>query len=247
MNKLALATVMTLVSQAAGCIIQNSDPGGGVGVDTATISARWSLRNMSDGATTPCPSGFDTVQLFAQAIDKSGDAIGDPAIDLFDCNARKGTSTDLFPDVYQVWIEVRSHDLSRLYAQSLSQILDTTVTDQSFSTEVLNDGGYFQLSWDLIGKTTSRPLSCSQAVGANVIRTVSTSIADSTRAYDDTFPCAEHGAVSGGLLQGSYSIAIDAIAGDRSVGKATTLTTKVIAGQNQVTDLGTITIPIDGL
>ena len=40
---------------------------------------------------------------------------------------------------------------------------------------------------------------------------------------------------------------IDAKAGDKSVGKATTLTTKLIAGQNRVTDLGTILIPIDGL
>lgn len=251
MNKLALATVVTmLASQAAGCIIQTSDgkhDGGGGNVEIATISARWSLRNMSDGATTACPTGFDTVQLIAQPIDTNGDAVGDPAIDLFDCNARRGVSTDLLPDVYQTWIEVRSRDLGTLYAQSLSQVLDLRTTDQTFSAEVLNDGGYFLLSWDLVGKTTNRPLECSQVAGLDMLKAISTSMADATRAYSDTFVCEDHSAVSGGLLQGAYTIAIDALVGDKSVGKATTLTTKVIAGQNRVTDLGTIIIPIDGL
>lgn len=245
MNK--LATVMATLS-LAGCIIQtdrNHDGGGGV--DVATISAHWSLRNMSDGSTTACPTGFDTVQLIMQPIDANGDATDDPAIDLFDCNTRRGTATDLLPDRYQVWIEVRSHDLSTLYAQSLSQVLDVRQTDQTFTTEVLKDGGYFQIAWDLIGKTSNRPVQCSQVAGLDRIQAISTSVADATRAYDDLFACDDHSAVSAGLLQGAYTIAIDAMAGDKSVGKATTLTTKVIAGQNRVTDLGTIMIPIDGL
>jgi hypothetical protein len=250
MNKLLFVIVTLGVSQLAGCIIEESGRdhgGGGGGVEVATISARWSLRNMSDGASTRCPVGFDSVQLIAQAIDERGEPFDEPAVDLFDCEDRRGVMTDLAPDVYQVWVEVRSHDLTRLYAQSLSQVLDLRTADQAFSTEMLNDGGYFQLSWDLIGKTTNRPLACSQAVGASTIKTVSTTVADGTRAYDDTFVCEDGSAVSGGLLEGAYTIAIDALAGDKSVGKATTLTTKVIAGQNAVTDLGTILIPIDGL
>src|SRR5262249_33099796 len=98
MNKLMFVSVMTaLVSQAAGCIIQ-SDPGngggggggggsGGGGNDVATISARWALRNMADGATTACPTGFDTVQVIAQPIDANGNAVADPTTDLFDCKA----------------------------------------------------------------------------------------------------------------------------------------------------------------
>jgi hypothetical protein len=249
MNKLLLASVLIAVSQAAGCIIEASndyDDGGDV-IEVASISARWSLRNMTDGATTACPTGFDTVQLIAQAIDENGDPVFEPAVDLFDCNARSGLATDLVPDVYQVWIEVRSRDLNRLYAQSLSQILDLRAEDQRFTTEVLNDGGYFQLSWDLIGKTSNRPVQCSQAGGISTIETISTSIADATRAYEDAFACEDGFAVSGGLLEGAYTISLDAFAGDKPVGKATTLTTKVIAGQNQVTDLGTIVIPIDGL
>ena len=245
MNKLALATVVTLASQAAGCIIDDRrDPGGSF--EVATISARWALRNMADGATTACPSGFDTVRLIMQPIDASGDPVGDAAEDRFFCEDRGGVATDLFPDVYQVWIEVTSRDLTKLYAQSLSQIIDVRDVDDAFDTEVLNDGGYFQLAWDLVGKSTNRPVACSQVAGLETIKAISTSVASATFAYDDSFVCDDHFAVSGGLLEGDYTIAIDALAGAKSVGKMT-LQTGTIEGQNQVTDLGTIAIPIDGM
>lgn len=248
MNKLALATVMTtLVSQAAGCIIETTDRPYYDDPELAAISARWSLRNMVDGATTACPRGFDTVRLIVHPIDDRGNLVGEPAIDLFDCEARVGLATDLFPDIYQVWLEVMSRDLRQTYAQSLSQIVDVRNVDETFSTEVLNDGGYFQLSWDLVGRTSNRPVECSQVAGLQTIKAVSTSIATATRAYDDSFLCEDHFAVSGGLLEGSYTIAIEALAGDKSVGKAAPLTMQKIAGQNSVTDLGTVSIPVDGM
>jgi hypothetical protein len=168
MNKLALATVVILVSQAAGCIVETDrhhGGGNGGGVEVATISARWSLRNMLDGATTACPGDFDTVRLIMQPIDDNGDPVGDAAEDRFFCSDRSGVATDLFPDVYQVWIEIVSHDLSKLYAQSLSQVLDIRKVDDTFSTEVLNDGGYFQIGWDLVGKSSNRPIQCAQVPG----------------------------------------------------------------------------------
>lgn len=251
MTRLALAFMTaTLLSQTAACVIETHghDHGGGGGsADVATISARWSLRNMADGQATPCPAGFDTVELFTQPVDDSGAPLGDPNTDLFDCAAQAGLSTDLPPDVYQAWIEVRSHDLQALYAQSLSTVLDVRQANQSFSTDILNDGGYFQLSWDLVAKSTNRPLDCSQVSGADSILAVSTSMADAHRVYDDRRACADHSGVTAGLLQGTYTLTIEAMAGDRALGTAATLTNQAIAGQNRVTDLGTITIPIDGL
>jgi hypothetical protein len=251
MNKLVLTILITtLAAQAAGCVIHTTDrdgSGGGGNTDVAAISARWALRNMADGATTACPAGFDTVQLFAQAVDEGGNPIGDPAVDLFDCDTRSGESTGLVPDVYQVWIEVRSRDLATLFAQSLSQVIDVRRLDQTFSTDILNDGGYFQLSWDLVARTTNRPLECSQIAGLGTIKALSTSVTDARFAYVDQLVCEDHAAVTGGLLQGSYTVAIDAMVGDMSVGKAVTLTNKPIKGQSSITDLGLITIPIDGL
>jgi hypothetical protein len=248
MNKLALATVVTLASQAAGCIIQSDrhHGDGGPGVEVATISAHWSLRNMLDGAATACPAGFDTVRLFMLPIDANGDPVGDVAEDRFDCGARAGVATDLLPGVYQVWIEVSSHDLKQMYAQSLSQVVDVTAVDDTFATEVLNDGGYFQIGWDLVGKSSNRPVRCAQVPGLDTLKAISTFVSSTTRAYDDSFVCDDHFAVSGGLLEGDYTIAINALDGDKSVGKAAPLSA-TIERQNRVTNVGTISIPIDGM
>ena len=55
----------------------------------------------------------------------------------------------------------------------------------------------------------------------------------------------DHGGGGGG--EGGGAVVSDAMAGDRSLGVATLLTNEVIQGQNRVTDLGVISIPIDGL
>jgi hypothetical protein len=235
-------TIATAALVCQACVIETADPRG---EGDAALSARWSLRNMRDGAITDCPAGFDTVQLIAQPAADDPSAVDRADVDLFDCRARAGTSKALNPDRYRVWLEVRSHDLADLYAQSLSQVIDVRRADQQVSFDLLNDGGYFQLSWDLVGGTTHRALDCSQ-VGADSITAISTSVADARRAYADTRACEDHTTVTGGLLQGAYTVSIDAIFADRSIGKAASLTNQVISGQNRVTDLGQISIAIDG-
>jgi hypothetical protein len=246
MNTPLAPLLVMLAAPAAGCVIEarsGDEPAG----DIAAISARWSMRNMVDGARTSCPAGFDTAALIAQPIDDRGDAVGDPVIDQFDCDDGAGLSDPLVPDVYQVWIEVRSHDLTALYAQSLSQVLDVRQADQRFSADLLNDGGYFQLAWDLVGAASHRPLDCSQVAGLRSLTAISTSVADPHRAYVDRLRCEDHATISGGLLQGSYTVAIGAVSSDASIGPQTSLTDQVISGQNRVTDLGHILISIDGL
>ena len=240
------AMAVAIIAALAGCVIETTDRAD-QGGDAATISARWSLRNMTDGAVTLCPPGIDTVQLFAQAIDDQGTPVADPSVDLFDCDRGAGTSDGLVPDVYQVWIELRSHDLATLYAQSLSQILDVRRADQKFSTDVLNDGGYFQLAWDLVGADSNRPIDCAQVTGLDAIVAISTSVADPHRAYDDRLRCEDHATITGGLLAGAYRVSIDARASGTSIGSAIRLTDQTISGQNRVTDLGHLLIPIDGL
>ena len=46
---------------------------------------------------------------------------------------------------------------------------------------------------------------------------------------------------------GLYTVTIDARAGDRSLGAAMTFPDQIIPNQNRVTDLGTVTLAIDGL
>jgi hypothetical protein len=145
--------------------------------------------------------------------------------------------------VYQVWLEVWTHDLSKLYAQSLSQILDVRVADDRFDADILNDGGFFQLSWDLVDPVTHRPLGCARA-GSDGIHAVSTSVADAHRVYDDVRPCDDHTSVTDGLLAGTYTVTLDAMAGDHAVGSTMTLTDQKIEPRNHVTDLGMILLPV---
>jgi hypothetical protein len=72
-------------------------------------------------------------------------------------------------------------------------------------------------------------------------------VADPQFTYDDPLVCEDHTAVTGGLLEGSYNITIDALASDRSVGRITMLNNQKIVGPNGITDLGVLTIPIDGM
>lgn len=253
MTKLALMlATATLMAAQAACVIHTDDRGhggggggggGGGSVEIATIDARWSLRNMVDGAVTRCPVGFDTVEVLAQAIDADGVPLDDPNVDLFDCATGAGRVTDLLPDVYQVWLEVRSHDRAQLYAQSLSQVIDVRTADQTFSTDVLNDGGYFQLSWDLVGGATRRPLTCAQA-GIDGVRATSSS---SSRIYEDRRACDDATGISEGLLQGPYTLTIEATAAGTTHGSLVLPTTVTIAGQNRITDVGTVSIPVVGL
>lgn len=243
-----LAALLCLPTVA--CVIEDGSyddggyGGGPVGTEVATIAARWSFRNMADGATTACPAGFDTVRLLTMPVDVTGEPLGEPNIDLFDCGARAGTATDLPPDLYQVWVEVLSHDLARTYAQSLSQILDVRDVDDRFDVDILNDGGFFQLSWNLVDKATLRPLGCA-AAGAEGVQAISTSVADAHRVYDDTRACDDHTTVTDGLLAGAYNVSIDAMANDQEMGAKVTLKNQQIGTQNEVTDLGTIVLPVD--
>ena len=249
MNQLARKIgIGMLAAQAGGCVIHTTDRDGSgvVGDDVATISTRWTLRNMADGAATPCPAGFDTVELIARPVDDTGAPTGPQIVDLFDCNDGLGESTELVPDVYQAWIEVRSHDLSALYAQSLSQIFDVRKLNQTFFTDILNDGGYFQLSWALVGKTTGQPVDCADLNGLTTIHAVSVNAMDATRVYDDQLACSDHTAVTSGILQGSYTITIGAEAAQGPASSVRALSDQQIAGQNHITDLGLITISVDG-
>jgi len=237
---------LAVLGPAPGCVIETANRDHGTD-DGAWISATWALRNMADGASTSCPSGFDTVALFVQPVDGAGAALGDPTVDLFDCDGFAGTSRSLVPDRYAAWIEVRSHDLVTRYAQSLSQLVDVRRDDQKVAIEVLNDGGYFQLSWDLIGGTTHRSIACTQLAGLDSITVISTSVASPQLVYDDQLACEAHTAVTAGLLQGAYTIAVHAVTAGASIGGVTSLTDQVIYSQNRVTDLGPLLIPIDGL
>lgn len=214
-------------------------------VDTALITANWRFENVATNAQTQCPSGFDTAALYSQEVDLNGTALGQPIIDLFNCADGTGTTAPLPPGLYQSWIAITDTDGSTTYAQSTSAYVDVTTADQTFSATILNDGGYFALTWNLIDSSNAAR-TCEQVAGITGVGVLSTSVANSNNFFDDKFTCADYYGITGGLLAGVYTVAVDALgAGDASIGRSPVLTNRLILDKNRVTDLGNITITLD--
>jgi hypothetical protein len=246
MKKFVLASLIALAaSQAAGCIIESGDDDPG---EYAYVSATWQLKNEATNQTTTCPTGYDTAALYNQPIDANGNNTGAVIVDLFNCSAGAGTSAPLPPTMYLTWIEITDHNNDNVYAQSLSAVVDVTVSDKTFNAQILNDGGYFQLDWALVGATSNASLSCSQAGAAGGVELIGTDVSNANNSNSDIFDCEDHTGVTAGYVAGTYTLSVAALnASEASIGTAPTLTNKVIQPQNAVTDLGTVNIPITGM
>lgn len=239
MKNLVLGSLFAaLASQAAGCVITS-------GSDDAVITASWSIQNV-DGTQTGCPPTFNTAAVYSQPVNSLLQPVGSPIIDLFDCADGIGNTAPLPPDIYQVWVEITTGSGGQVYAKSLSAIVDVIDSDKTIATSILNDGGYFLLTWDLVDGVTNAPMECSDDPAIDGVGVLSTSVSNANNAFDDRFNCEDHYGVTGGLLQGAYTVEVAAInTAGASLGSAPVLTNRVIDGQNQVTDLGNIIIPVD--
>ncbi|MDX2088383.1 MAG: hypothetical protein SFX73_11060 [Kofleriaceae bacterium] len=243
MKKLVLSSLMTvLVSQAAGCIISSGTDG-----EDALITAQWSLKSLASNQSIPYPPGVTTAAVYSQEVDASYRPIGQPIIDLFDVEDNAGTTAGLPPSVYQVWVELTSEGGSNVHARSLSAYVDVIDTDKTFTTEILEDGGYFQLAWNLVGAGNA-PLTCEQA-GLSGGRPsgiyIEAFLANETMAEaSDIFDCADGAGITAGYPAGDYDVLVDArVTTEQIAGSAPTIATSVDP-RNAVTNLGTVTIPI---
>jgi cysteine-rich repeat protein len=211
-------------------------------------TARWSFALVATPNTSLlCPTGFPTVAVHSQALTDADAPIGPAIIDLFDCANGTGTITPVYEGRYQTFLAVTNTAGTQTYATAPSAVVDLRTTNMTYTAKIFEDGGYFQLAWNLIGQVSNMMLSCS-TVATSGISVLSTDVANSTSFRDDVFTCSELGGLTAVLPQGTYTVSVSALdsMGD-SIGTAPTLTNKVIQGPNKVTDLGTITIPIDGL
>ena len=239
MNKLALLAPLALTG-AVGCVAYEEDP---YYEEDALISGEWSFHDIATNTNTGCPAGFGTVRMISQPVDSRLEPIGEPYFDLFDCTDGRHTTEFLPPDVYLVWLEVVTDKTNSVYAQSTSKIVDVIERDAVFSAQIINDGGYFLLDWQLRGATSNQTLSCTGVDSVEILSTLS----GSTEAVGDKFHCGDGSGLTAGLLNGAYTLSVAALgADDRALGTAPAQTNKAIRDRNQVTDLGLITIPIDG-
>jgi hypothetical protein len=237
-----LGSVVLLVAGASGCVIVEDDGygGGGYYEEPALITAHWQFKDLATDQTTACPAGFDTVAVNSLPVDPAGRPSGQVIIDLFDCADGVGLTDPLDPDVYQTWIGVTNTDGTKMYAESTTTTVDIIERDAAVDTEILNDGGYFSLAWDLVGATSNSKLACTE-LGATKI---ALSTATSVRAEADEFGCGDHFGVTGGFVKGDTSVTLTLTNGESNVAEPVILDNKTILDRNRITDLGSVSIPI---
>jgi len=237
-----------MINSGETCDDGNTKPGDGCS-DTCTteaqyaITATWQIKNLA-GTAQPCPGGFDTATVVSQLVDSAGNNVGNPILDLFTCADGSGTTASLYEGSYKVWIAIQNTSGSSTYATSVTAAMSLH-SNQSLTAQILTDGGYFALTWNLVAASNSSALTCAQA-GATSADVVST-ISGGSTAFDDLFTCTDGQGVTSGLAAGTYTVSIAALnSSDQSIGTAPALTNKQIQAPNVVTNLGTIMIPIQG-
>lgn len=238
-----LVVLSALIAAAStGCIISSDSS------SNAHVGATWQIKSVVSNQVTGCPSGFDTAALYNQPVDTAGNAVGSPIIDLFDCVAGAGTSAPLPPTTYETWVEITTHTNSQVYAKSVPAYLDVTDVDLTYNTDIYDDGGYFSFAWNLTGQSSGQPLDCASAgvTGASSGVEINATLAGSTAATNDQFNCEDGQGVTAGIPAGTYTVSIDAFTSAGAVGTAPTMPNEVINPQNEVTNLGTVNIPIAG-
>jgi hypothetical protein len=234
-----------VASTATGCIIESGSGDDTPPIDTGLITANWSFKELATNAILPCPSGFNTAAFYAYPVDAANARLGEPFIDLYQCGAGTGTS-DYPLGRYEVYLEITNGTNTGLYAQTLPAIVDIRPDDATFTTTVIDDGGFFLFDWELRGETSGTPLTCTQA-GATGGVDITATLSGTAEATTDVFPCEQGTAYTGGLIAGTYVVSVAALnSADQAVGVAPELVNKAIQAPNKVTDLGLIMIPITG-
>jgi hypothetical protein len=243
MKKLVLGSLLlaALASQTTGCVITSSDD-----AEFATINAEWSFRSVNpSGQLSPpnnCPTDFGTVELHSQLVDANLLPLGSEDLDLFDCVDMRHISAELEPGVYETFIRVASAGGSSVYAESLSEIVDVTISDKTFSTDIIDNGGYFKVAWDLREQGTNAPLDCADVAGIDGVE-ISSTIAGTQDGVTTIFDCEVGADFSAPVMAGTYVVTLEALdTAEQPIGQGALLNNKVMRDHNHVADLGTVTL-----
>ena len=262
MKRLVLGTLIALaVTQAAGCVVHT---GGDDDDDPpnpnnyAHVSATWDIRSIATNTSLACPSGYNTAALFNQAVDANDQPIGNCTystdnnnstcfVDLFDCIDHAGTSYPLPPTRYITWVAITDNSTTSVWGESVPAYVDITNVDKTYSTQLLEDGGYFYVSWNLVGAVSNNNLSCASAGAGGGVELTAT-VVGSTEAKADQWDCANRSGYTAGLRAATYTVSLQALnTSDQAISETPELTNKVIRPFNAVTDLGLVNVPITGL
>jgi hypothetical protein len=240
MKKLVLGAALA-VAASVGC-----GSSGGTVETGVTVPVSWKFTQLSNNSVLGCPAGFDTAAIISQATDDTSHlGSGRMFTDQFDCSAGHGTIV-LPDDTYLIWVEIENRSGTSTYAQSQETFYDTLVDTAPVEAEIIDDGGFLFLEWDLFDAVSNARMSCTQAGihASGSVDVIATGISGSTMSADDRFDCEDHYGVTDPLIAGTYQVAIEAVdASNQSIGDAPSVT-KAIQAPGGYTNLGLVKIQI---
>lgn len=210
---------------------------------TAAIDARWRLVTASGGVAA-CPADYQTAAVIATPM------TGPIVIDLFDCSASMGTTSQLPAGVWAAQVAITNATMSQTFSTSLAQVIDLSdATNKPLATSFVTDGGYFKLTWKLVKMSDPAiEVSCDAVSPMSRIKVLAANADPSVPAASTSFPCAGGTTVTSAFVAGTYSVIVSALTNTFATrGSAPGLTGQVITAPEGITDLGTVTIPIIGL
>jgi hypothetical protein len=239
MKNLVMGALLGAAASLTACTAAPTD---------AVITANWRFQHFSGGVVSgddPCPPGFTTTSIHSKPWDPIANVtFGTEVIDKFLCSDKSGT-TDPLDGIFLVWVQIETDNGGSIYAQSERNYIDTADGDTTINLPMLDNAGFFFLTWDLANASNNAPMTCEQAgVGrAGSVETHAT-LVGTTALLTDKFTCNHYYGTTEPLPVGTYTVSVDADDGTGSIGTAPAIINQHITAPTGLTDLGHIVIPV---
>lgn len=235
-NLVLSALVAAVASQAAGCIIIADDNEPDPTFDNQ-ISATWNYKRV--GVTQQGCPGANGVRLMVKS-----ETTGVTDAVVFNCSQK--ILVDYFPnDRYSIWVEITANN--QPYAKSVAVQTDIFDKDVSLTFDIHEDKGYFQASWSLTRKSNGALLTCAQVPGLSKM-TLDTVRQGTTIPVNSPMDCEPGNGFTQALETGFHTGTYYALnAQGQALNAPVNRPSLEILPRNQVTVLGSVVIPIDGL
>lgn len=202
MKQLVVPAILAASSVlATGCFFVDDDDDDFSGVGFFGVS--WEL-------DPGCPAGATTAQALSQRVDASGNAIGSPIEDLFDCEDGRDTTDPLPLGLYEVTLNITDESTDELFAQSVIVEAELDLDEEVVSVDfdILTDQAFFFLTWTIDGDEATT--AACDAAGADAVRVLAT-LASSGDATTDSRSCDDGGGETSALPLGDYVLEIDLV------------------------------------
>lgn len=222
MNKLAISALMVGgLLQATGCIITTDDGGS----EAAFLDVAWTV-------DPGCPGGG------AAQVVALNKVTNQTVTNVYDCIDGAGVTNPIALGDYDVWVEIRSNDLTTLFAQSLAVAVTVDIDGETAIVDLPSfplDDGFFAFTWNLTD-AAGAPLTCA-AAGSGGMR-IGATLADTTQAEFNIYDCDAGEGVTNPLGVGLYTFVVDVMdLNDASI-QSSAAEEATISFGNELVDLG---------